>query len=96
MAGLKELHFFIPGRDFPSVSVTGNSCRLTCRHCGGHYLEHMVDARDPQDLLKLARNLSGRGFLLSGGCSDNGKVDLSRHLNVLRKIHNTIVEWTGK
>lgn len=65
-----------------AVSVTGKSCPLNCAHCGGHYLEHMVDIRD------LERELEKRtptSILLSGGCGPDGAVPLASVIGRVRK-----------
>lgn len=88
MAGVRRtLHFFYPGKAFPSVSITGNECKLSCKHCSGHYLGHMIDARDPEDLLRFAFGSKDiLGFLLSGGCQNEGRLDFSRHLQAVKRI----------
>ena len=40
----RELRFYYPKPRFPSVSITGASCALRCKHCGGHYLAGMRGA----------------------------------------------------
>jgi uncharacterized radical SAM superfamily protein len=84
-----RIDFFYPGALFTSVSVTGSSCWLGCKHCKGHYLEGMIGIERPSDLMRLALDLEargGRGFLLSGGCLPDGTIPLGPFLETLRKI----------
>ena len=85
----KVLRAFRPGKCFPSVSVTGGDCALSCRHCAGRYLRSMSPARSPEELLSLARTLEkggGEGFLLSGGCDTAGRVPLDPFVDAVRKV----------
>lgn len=65
-----------------AVSVTGRSCSLNCAHCGGHYLNHMVDVRDLSREMAKKKPLS---ILLSGGCSLDGAVPLASTIKRLRE-----------
>lgn len=68
---------------FVNITLTGDSCALSCEHCQGSLLKTMVPARDPRRLAELAEELAERGtqgVLLSGGCDGNGAVPLERHL----------------
>lgn len=60
-----------------AVSVTGTACSLNCSHCGGHYLDHMVDIRDLPAKIAEERPSS---ILLSGGCDLSGAVPLVARL----------------
>jgi len=83
----RTIHFFTPGQSFPAVSVTGKDCELECKHCGGHYLNHMIDGSDPKELLHFVQSRKDiAGFLLSGGCSPAGKVDFGSHLDAINWI----------
>lgn len=86
---MKVLYAYYPGKDFPSVSVTGNFCSLNCKHCSRHYLEGMIPAMTEESLYKVAKNIyeyGGRGFLLSGGSDINGKVPFRKYKDVVKKI----------
>lgn len=86
------LDCYYPGRGFPSVSVTGRSCSLRCRHCAGRYLEGMVPATEPDELLSFASSLSeagGKGFLLSGGSDVDGRVRLERFVPAIKRIKSS-------
>ncbi|MDD1771756.1 MAG: radical SAM protein [Methanomassiliicoccales archaeon] len=90
---MRRAVLFRPGADFPSISVTGRSCALMCRHCQGRYLQGMTPVQGPEELLSSAEGLVARGaegFLLSGGCDDQGKVPLSPYLDTVRRIKSTM------
>ncbi|MFP4142949.1 MAG: radical SAM protein [Candidatus Natronoplasma sp.] len=81
--------FYYPGKKFPSISVTGTECALSCPHCDGRFLEGMVHVSNPKELYDFGVELDesgGNGFLLSGGCTEEGRVPIERYLDVLSKI----------
>ena len=83
---------YYPARGFPSVSTTGRSCSLSCKHCAGRYLEGMVPATGPDELLSFARALAGSGgsgLLLSGGSDPTGRVRLDRFVPAIREIKDS-------
>lgn len=80
---------FYPGLSFPSISTTGTECALDCKHCSRRYLQGMIPATKPDELLALAEGLAGRGaegFLLSGGADPRGKVCLAGFEDAIRQI----------
>jgi uncharacterized radical SAM superfamily protein len=75
--------------DFPTVSVTGNSCSLKCKHCGGIVLNTMYPATTPERLMKLCRQLKQNGALgclVSGGCLSDGSVPLGRFIEAISRV----------
>ena len=79
---MRKVTIYTPGISFPSVSVTGTSCSMSCAHCSGRYLKGMADVSLPGALLDFGRELSnrgGRGLLISGGCDQTGAVDFPDH-----------------
>jgi len=83
---------FYPGKSFPAISTTGERCSLNCRHCARKYLEGMIPATNPDDLLEVAEALAERGakgFLLSGGVDLSGKVRLQDFVDVIKEIKST-------
>jgi len=81
------VRFYYPGHEFPAVSVTGDECALSCKHCNKHYLKRMVEAKTPSALEGFALGTKGiTGFLLSGGCDPNGLVDFEGYYGALKKI----------
>ncbi|MCW4000993.1 MAG: radical SAM protein [Candidatus Bathyarchaeota archaeon] len=74
---------------FPTISVTGNTCALGCRHCGGKVLKTMQSATTPTELWNLGVNLKSRGargVLVSGGCLPDGSVPLAGFASVLARF----------
>ena len=87
---------------FPSISVTGSSCALKCKHCGGKVLNTMVPATTPKDLINLCAKFKRKGAvgcLISGGCLPDGSVPLNRFVDAIAKIKGelglTIAAHTG-
>ena len=77
----RKLRFYYPKPRFPSVSITGSSCALRCKHCGGHYLEGMWGVEAPSKLKEFCINHEaegGVGVLVSGGSDLQGRVPLGR------------------
>ena len=74
---------------FPSISVTGSSCALRCRHCGGKVLNTMYPATTPQRLVTLCKELKEKGAvgcLISGGCQPDGSVSLDTFVDAIAQI----------
>lgn len=87
---------------FPTYSVTGKSCALNCRHCGGKLLGTMQSADTPAKLFEAAKKLKsqgGLGCLVSGGCTSTGSVPLGKFIPVLAKMKRelglTVIVHTG-
>ncbi len=83
---------FYPGSSFPAISVTGGSCALNCKHCARRYLEGMIPAGSPSELVGLAEALAERGakgFLLSGGSDETGRVPLGPFSGAIRTIKSS-------
>ncbi|MBD3350346.1 MAG: hypothetical protein GF364_02565 [Candidatus Lokiarchaeota archaeon] len=79
---------FIPGSGFKSLSVTGNSCELSCEHCDRKYLEIMLDVSDESKLKEKLDQLvlkDYNGCLVSGGCTEDGKVPFLKLRNTLKE-----------
>ena len=88
--------------DFSTISVTGNSCALNCKHCGGKVLETMLPALSPQELIELGVKLKrkgAKGVLVSGGCLPDGSVPLDDFAQALgrlkRELGLTVFVHTG-
>lgn len=111
----KKVHFYAPSfmyyktsyycsspTDFTTISVTGKSCALKCKHCGGNVLNTMYSAATPEKLLQLCRQLKRKGALgclISGGCLTDGSVPLGKFIDVIKKVKRelglTVVVHTG-
>jgi len=88
--------------DFPTISVTGKSCALNCKHCGGEVLSSMYSATTPEKLFELCMQLKRQGALgclVSGGCLPDGSVPLGKFIGVIEKIKRelglTVIVHTG-
>ena len=84
-----KLIAYVPGKRFPSISVTGNSCALNCAHCNRHYLEGMIPAENPQKRIEVLEMISqdgAEGFLLSGGARSDGSVPIEPFAHLIRKV----------
>lgn len=75
---------------FPSISMSGNSCALHCKHCNHTYLNDMQSLTRPEKLLETCRKFADNGtigMLLSGGCNKNGEMlNLRRLLPSIKKV----------
>jgi len=75
---------------FPSISMSGNICKLNCKHCNQTYLNDMVGITNSNKLVEECIKLSEKGcfgFLLSGGCDKNGRMlNLKKLLPAINKI----------
>jgi uncharacterized radical SAM superfamily protein len=98
----KTKRFCSSTSDFPTISITGNTCSLNCRHCGGKVLETMHPALSPDQLFCLGVKLKqdgAVGCLVSGGCLPNGSVPLDNFVSVLgrfkRELGLTVFVHTG-
>lgn len=81
-------YYVWPG--FPSLSLSGGRCALSCVHCNRYYLSCMTPAESPEELFSRASKLEdegARGLLLSGGCDIQGKMlNLPKLLPVIKRI----------
>jgi uncharacterized radical SAM superfamily protein len=87
---------------FPSISITGSSCSLKCKHCGGKVLNTMLPAVTPERLGEVCSGIKakgGVGCLVSGGCLPDGSVPLNNFVKAIeavkKKLELTVVVHTG-
>jgi lipoyl synthase len=87
---------------FPTVSVTGSSCALNCKHCGGKVLETMQPTQNATAFFEQCQTLKQKGalgVLVSGGCLPDGSVPLKPFLpaigRVKRELGLTVFVHTG-
>ncbi len=83
------LEAYVPGKKFPSISVTGTACALNCDHCNRHYLKGMIPAETPEKLIEVLERISedgANGFLLSGGAREDGSVPIEAFADLIRKV----------
>lgn len=91
-----------PSLAFSSISITGNTCGLGCKHCQGQVLETMIPAQTPLELLATCKELytkGCRGVLISGGCLQNGSIPFEPFIETISRIKRemgfTIIIHTG-
>lgn len=87
---------------FPSISITGSSCALKCKHCNGKVLDGMIQVMTPKSLYELCvklKNKGAAGCLISGGCLPDGSVPLDNFIEIIAKIKRdlglTVIVHTG-
>ena len=99
--GEKVLDCFLPGMIhldgkrglYPAISLTGRKCMLGCLHCKGFLLEDMIPARGPGELVRVLKELEGKGMkgaLISGGCDPAGRIPWEKFLPVLYGIETQL------
>ncbi len=98
----KSSQFTASPNVFPSISITGSSCTLKCKHCQGKILKTMIPIFTPTELIDVCRSLKDKGnsgFLLSGGCLPDGSVPIEKYIETISQIKRdlglTIVVHTG-
>jgi len=98
----KNKYFRSPHDAFPSISITGSSCALKCKHCNGKVLNTMVPALTPEGLFDVCAKLKNDGTvgcLISGGCLPDGSVPLGKFIDAIAQIKKelglTVVVHTG-
>lgn len=98
----KTIHFYAPSfvhyknqffcssrNSFPSISVTGSSCALNCKHCDKKVLNTMTPTPTPNELFntcKKLKNDGALGCLISGGCTADGSVPFDDFIEVMARI----------
>jgi uncharacterized radical SAM superfamily protein len=95
--------YFRSSKDaFPSISITGSSCALKCKHCNGRVLETMLSALTPEELFNVCSKLKKNGAvgcLISGGCLPDGSVPIDKFMKTIGRLKKelglTIVVHTG-
>jgi len=89
--------FYLPGMIrygkmrglYPALSLTGDRCQLLCEHCKGLLLQPMIEAGDPETLIRKCLKLahSGHsGVLLSGGSDLEGRLPWKKFYQAIQKI----------
>ena len=98
-----KTNYFRSSKDFfPSISITGSSCALKCKHCNGKVLNTMVPVSTPEELFEVCRKLKEKGAggcLISGGCLPDGSVPIDEFIDAIAKVKKElgliIVTHTG-
>ncbi len=98
----KTKYFRSSTATFPSISITGSSCTLKCKHCNGKVLDTMSPALTPEGLFDLCAKLKNNGAvgcLISGGCLPDGSIPIDKFVDSIAKIKKelglTVVTHTG-
>ena len=98
----KTNYFCSSPKAFPSISITGSSCALKCKHCNGKVLDTMYPAQTSEllfDLCVKLKNNGAVGCLISGGCLPDGSVPIDQFVDAIAKIKKnldlTVVIHTG-
>ncbi len=102
----KKIHFYAPSftyyktkyfcsstTDFPTISITGTSCTLNCKHCGGKVLQTMHPVLSEKELFDLCLKLKqggALGCLVSGGCLPDGSVPLDGFVQTFKRIKHEL------
>jgi len=70
------------------VSITGNECKLNCKHCGGFYLGSMKDWSNmtADDVRSMSVDCNQKSILVSGGCDIQGAVPLWEKMDLLHAL----------
>jgi hypothetical protein len=78
-----------PHPKFPTLSITGDTCALNCKHCNRRYLRHMLPCLTPDVLFTTCLNSASngaRGVLLSGGYNGEGYVPFEPFLDAIERV----------
>ncbi len=68
------------------VSVTGRACALNCKHCGGHYLEHMMPLSKVFEEGVIPAGT--KSLLVSGGSTLEGKVPILNRIDEIKSLES--------
>ena len=98
-----KTNYFRSSKDFfPSISITGSSCALKCKHCNGKVLNTMFPVSTPEELFETCKKLKEKdavGCLISGGCLPDGSVPIDDFIDAIAKVKKElgliIVTHTG-
>jgi uncharacterized radical SAM superfamily protein len=100
--GYQNSHYRSPDMAFPSISITGSTCALKCKHCGGKVLKTMIPATNPKSLFDVCgrlREKGSTGCLISGGCLPDGSMPLENFVDAIAHVKRvyglTITIHTG-
>jgi len=102
----KKIHFYAPSfvnynnrffcssrNSFPSLSVTGSSCELNCKHCKKKVLNTMTPALTSHEFFEICQKLKNKGAqgcLISGGCTFDGFVPLTNFIDAIAKVKSEL------
>jgi len=84
----KQIIFYMPSPSVFAISITGKRCELACPHCDGKYLEGMVPATMPPDVIRAfdqAKKQGAKCVLVSGGFNRKGRLPIERVINAIKE-----------
>ncbi|AWS00155.1 radical SAM protein [Metallosphaera hakonensis] len=84
---------FISKSKFATISITGGKCSLNCFYCGSKYISTMEGTMGVEEFEKTVRKLNSRGvrgFLVSGGFDQNGRLPVDEFIPVMRKLKSEL------
>jgi hypothetical protein len=87
--GGRTFYACYPHPNFPTLSITGQSCALQCKHCNAHYLQGMRHCPTPETLYRTCVDLASngaQGVLVSGGFNNEGYVPFDPFLDKIEKV----------
>jgi uncharacterized radical SAM superfamily protein len=85
----RNINFYYTANYFPAVSITGSSCALNCKHCGRVLIKRLAPATTPHELIDTCirfHEQGSTGALLTGGCTEDGKVPVCNFLDAISEI----------
>ena len=93
----RRIDFYLPGMitlngergKYPAISITGESCKLNCDHCGGQLLKSMIPVTTPEKLIEMcirADEAGHHGCLISGGCFTNGRLPWGPFIEAISEV----------
>jgi len=84
----KPITFYAPSPAVFIISITGKRCELGCPHCDGKYLDGMVPATMPPDVIRAfdrAKSEGAKCVLISGGFTRRGRLPIEGMINVIKE-----------
>ncbi len=97
-----DVVFYFTGEKFPTISITGYSCKLSCKHCMKNMLKPLHKAMSNEELYNLCKYFYEKnvlGILITGGCEHDATVPVYKYSNAIKKIKENfkylVVAHTG-
>ncbi len=88
-----EFHEATDPYRFPSISVTGKGCALSCEHCNANLLDTMIPATTPDALWGVFNDITkkgGSGCLVSGGATPKGDTPLMNFIPTIKRAKDEL------
>ncbi len=84
-----KLTFYFTSDKFPTISVTGYACSLSCKHCKKLMLKPLHKAKTNDEIYRLCvmfYKKGALGCLLTGGCDLDGSVPIYRYTDAIKRV----------